>query len=115
MVDYVKNHKRLICLIAICIVMVGSWFFFSGRDDVSSIRHGSDRVRNLLEAAQSKQREETAAISNAETAVRDSKQTASRIETIEQSDAGIIDRCQSIIDRIRTGSKAENKNQDPAT
>lgn len=107
MVDYVENHKKLICLIAICIVMVGGWFFISGRDDVSSIRYGSDRVRNQLEAAQSKQREETAAISNAETAVRDSKQTTGRIETIEQTDASIIDRCQSIIDRIRAGSKAE--------
>lgn len=115
MVDYVENHKKLICLIAICIVMVGGWFIISGRDDVSSIRDGSDTVRNQLEAAEDGQRKEGTAISNAETAIRDSQQTTDRIETIEQTDAGIIDRCQSIIDRIRTGSKAENKNQDPTT
>lgn len=105
-----KGYK-IICIAAIiCIAMVGGWYWYTSRPDVSDHAGGADTTRKWIESAESGQREENAAISNATDAIRNGQQSNGEIESLERNDAGIIAECQGIIDRIRARGTAENEN-----
>lgn len=114
-----QNYKKIIIAIACMLALVGCWFYYSGRTDVSDIGKSADNVRTeLTDAAESQRREAetldraTEAVDNGRSAVSDSKQTAGRIEDIERSDAEIITASQSILSEVRKRGPAQNPSQD---
>ena len=116
--DRTEKQKVAICFVVCLLIMVGYWFFFPGRNDVSDIRNGADAVRNGIESAEEEQRDQAAALDRAtdaadrsQQAVRDSQESAGRIEDIERSDAEIIGECQSILTAIRSRGKTESQSQ----
>lgn len=111
------NKKIMYLLAGLCIV-VGCWYIFAGRGDVSDIRNGADTVRNGIESAGEEQRDQAEALDRAtdaadrsQQAVRCGQETADRIEDIERSDAEIIRDCKSIITSVRARGKAEGQSQ----
>ena len=117
--DRTEKQKVAICFVVCLLIMVGYWFFFPGRNDVSDIGQRADAVRNELDSAREEQRDQAEALDRAENAadrsqqaIRDSQETADRIEEIERSGAEIIRDCQSIIASVRSRGKAENQNKD---
>lgn len=109
------NKKIMYLLVGLCIV-VGCWFWFAGRGDVSDIGQRADTTRDQLDSAREEQREQTAALDRAtdavdgsQQAVRDSQEAAGRIEELEHSDAEIIRDCKSILASIRSRGKAESQ------
>ena len=113
--ELTKKEKVALCIGAGLLVVAGCWFWFAGRGDVSDIRNGADAVRNGIESAGKEQRDQAAALDRAtdaadrsQQAVRDSQETADRIEEIERSDAEIIRDCKSILATVRARGKTKN-------
>ena len=109
------NKKIMYLLAGLCIV-VGCWYFFSGRNDVSDIGQRADEARDELDSAREEQRDQAAALDRAEksvgesqSAIRDSEGTANRIEEIERSDSEIIRDCQSILATVRSRGQTESQ------
>lgn len=115
-----ENKKRayfiggLAFLVVIAIVI---WFTCAGRSTVHDLRNGSNDIRNELESAQDRQREERQAIDTAADAaersteaVGNSQRAAEEIQNIERSDRELVENCQRIIQRIRERGGTENKN-----
>ncbi len=103
----------LVCLVVAVVI----WFACAGRSTVQDLRNGSDNIRNELESAQDRQREERQAIDTAANAaergaeaVTDSQRTADEVQRIEQSDREIIEKCQSILARVRERGGTEDPN-----
>lgn len=103
-----QNYKKVVILCALLLALVGCWYFLASRNDVHDIGERADTVRNELADAEESQRAEAATIDRATEAVRDSQQTAGRIEEIERSDAEIIRESQSIIERVRERGPAQS-------
>ena len=109
-------NKKIVYLLAGLLIVVGCWYIFAGRNDVSDIQQRADAVREQLESAQQEQRDQTKALERAENAtdrsqqsIRDSQETAGRIEEIERSDSEIIRECKSIIETVRGRGKTESQ------
>ena len=114
-----QNYKKYIVVIAFIAALVGCWYFFSGRNDVSDIGKSADNVRTEFNDAADTQRRETEtldrateAVDNGRSAVSDSKQTASRVQDIERSDAEIIAESKSILSDIRKRGRAQGSSKD---
>ena len=117
--DNVENKKRayfiggLAFLVVIAIVI---WFICAGRSTVHDLRNGSNDIRNELESAQDRQREERQAIDTAADAaersteaVGNSQRAAEEIQNIERTDAELIENCQRIIQQVRARGRTESK------
>lgn len=110
-----ENTKKILTAVAAGVFLVAScWFYFAGRGDVSDIGKRADETRSELESAREEQRDQAAALDRAEnaadrsqSAIRDSQETASRIQDLERSDAEIIGECQQIIGRVRERGPAQ--------
>ena len=115
-----ENKKRAYFIggIAFCVVVaIILWFACAGRSTVHDLRNRSDDIRNELESAQDRQREERQAIDTATDAaersteaVENSQRTTEEIQSIERSDRELIENCQRIIQRIRKRGGTENQN-----
>lgn len=110
-----QNREKLMAIAAGVLLVVGVWFYFAGRNDVSDIGKRADTVRNELESAREEQRDQAAALDRAEnaavrsqSAIRDSEERADRVQELERSDAEIIRESQSIIAAVRGRGKKEN-------
>lgn len=110
-----QNHEKLMVIAAGVLLVVGCWFYFAGRGDVSDIQQRADETRSELESAREEQRDQAAALDRAtdaadrsQSAIRDSAERADRVQELERSDAEIISESQSIIDRVRERGKKEN-------
>lgn len=114
-----ENKKRayfiggLAFLVVIAVIL---WFACAGRSTVHDLRNGSNDIRNELESAQDRQREERQAIDTAADAaersteaVGNSQRAAEEIQNIERSDRELIENCQRIIQRIRERGGTESK------
>lgn len=114
-----ENKKRayfiggLAFLVVIAVIL---WFICAGRSTVHDLRNRSDDIRNELESAQDRQREERQAIDTAADAaersteaVGNSQRAAEEIQNIERTDAELIENCQRIIQRIRERGGTESK------
>lgn len=108
-------NKKIVYLLAGCLVVAGGWFWYAGRGDVSNIRDRADTVRSELESAGEEQRDQAAALDRAEnaadrsqSAIRDSEERADRVQELERSDAEIIRESQSILEAVRGRGKKEN-------
>lgn len=109
------DHKKIMYLLAGVLLVVGGWFYFAGRGDVSDLRRGADETRSELESAREEQRDQAAALDRAEnaadrsqSAIRNSEERADRVEELERSDAEIISESQSILAAVRGRGKKEN-------
>ena len=114
--DRTEKQKVAICFVVCLLIMVGYWFFFPGRNDVSDIGQRADTTRKELESAREEQRDQAAALDRAadaadrgQQAVRDSQETADRIQDLECSDSEIIRDCKSIIETVRARGETESQ------
>lgn len=115
-----ENQKRAYFiggLAFIVVIAIVIWFACAGRSTVHDLRNGSNDIRNELESAQDRQREERQAVDTAANAaersteaVGNSQRAAEEIQNIEQSDRELIENCQSIIQRVRERGGTENQN-----
>ena len=110
------DRKKVMYLLAGCLVVVSCWYIFASRNDVSDIQQRADTVRDQLGTAQQEQRDQAEALDRAEIAVdrsqqavRDNQGTADKIKDLERSDAEIIRECQSIFETVRNRGKAESQ------
>lgn len=113
--EITEKRQVVICVATGLLVVVASWFAFTGRGDVSDIQQRANETRNELESAQQEQRNQaesldraTEAADRSQSAIRNSQKTTGRIEEIERSDREIIRECQSILETVRSRGKAEN-------
>ena len=111
-------NKKIVYLLAGLCIVASCWYIFAGRNDVSDIGQRADTTRDELDSAREEQRNQTAALDRAtnaadrsQSAVRDSQESASRIEDIERSDAEIIRDCKSILAAVRSRGKTESQSQ----
>ena len=114
------NQKRAYFIGGLAVAVVVAvilWFVCAGRSAVHDLRNGSNDIRNELESAQDRQREERQAIDSAANAaersteaIEDSQRTVEEIQSIERSDRELIENCQRIIQQIRERGRTENKN-----
>jgi len=117
--DNVENQKRAYFIGGLAVAVVISiviWFACAGRSTVHDLRNGSNDIRNELESAQDRQREERQAVDTAADAaersagaVENSQRAAEEIQSIERSDRELIENCQSIIQRVRERGRTESK------
>lgn len=101
-----ENQKRVYFIGGLAVAVVVAviiWFVCAGRSTVHDLRNGSNDIRNELESAQDRQREERQAIDTAADA-------AEEIQNIERSDRELIEENQRIIQRVRERGRTENKN-----
>ena len=110
-----QKYKTAICIALLLLALAGGWYFLAGRNDVSDIGERADAVRNELESAEAEQRDQAEALDRATVAaersqsgIRNSQESADRIEDAERIDAEIIGKCQSIIESIRSRSEEES-------
>lgn len=113
------NKKKAYFIGGVAIVLVISvivWFACAGRSTVHDLRNGSNDIRNELESAQDRQREERQAIDTAADAaersteaVGNSQRAAEEIQNIERTDAELIENCQRIIQQVRARGRTESK------
>ena len=118
--DNVDNQKRAYFIGGLAVAVVVAviiWFACAGRSTVHDLRNGSNDIRNELESAQDRQREERQAIDTAADAaersteaVGNSQRAAEEIQNIERSDRELIEENQRIIQRVRERGRTENKN-----
>ena len=114
-----ENKKRAYFIggIAFCVVVaIILWFACAGRSTVHDLRNGSNDIRNELESAQDRQREERQAVDTAADAadrsteaVENSQRTTEEIKSIERTDRELIENCQRIIQLIRERGRTESK------
>lgn len=114
------NQKRAYFIGGLAVAVVVAvivWFTCAGRSTVHDLRNGSNDIRNELESAQDRQREERQAIDSAANAaersteaVENSQRTVEEIQNVERSDRELIENCQRIIQQIRERGRTENKN-----
>lgn len=117
--DNVDNQKRAYFIGGLAVALVISviiWFACAGRSTVHDLRNGSNGIRNELESAQDRQREERQAVDTAADAadrsteaVENSQRTTEEIKSIERTDRELIENCQRIIQRIRERGRTESK------
>lgn len=112
-----KQAYYMFIIGGIILVAVIGWFVCAGRSAVHDLRNGSNDIRNELESAQDRQREERQAIDSAANAaersteaVEDSQRTVEEIQSIERSDRELIRESQSILERVRARGGTENQN-----
>ena len=115
-----ENKKRAYFIggLAVAVVVaIAVWFACAGRSTVHDLRNGSNDIRNELESAQDRQREERQAIDTAADAaersteaVENSQRTTEEIQSIERSDRKLIENCQRIIQQVRERGGTENQN-----
>lgn len=94
-------NKKIVYLLAGCLVVAGGWFWYAGRGDVSDIGKRADTSRDELRRADEEQRDQAGSLDRAAEAVRNSADRAGRIKENERRDAEIIRECKSILERIR--------------
>lgn len=114
-----ENQKRAYFIGGLAVAVVVAvilWFICAGRSTVHDLRNGADAVRNELESAQDRQREERQAIDTAADAaersteaVENSQRTVEKIQSIERSDRELIENCQRIIQQVRERGGTESK------
>ncbi len=97
------------------IISVVLWFFCAGGSTVHDLRERTAPVRDELTNAQAAQQREAGAIGRASeaaersaAAISNSQRTTAEIQRMEQSDAELIAKCQSIIEAVRERGRAEN-------
>jgi len=115
----VENKEKIYFIGGIALFVVASiiiWFICAGRSTVHDLRNGSNDIRNELESAQDRQREERQAIDLAADAaersteaVGNSQRAAEEIQNIERTDAELIENCQRIIQQVRARGRTESK------
>lgn len=115
-----ENRQKVYIAMALVLILLLAgfvWLFCAGRSDVSDIRERADNTRAELTDARSAQQSEAGAIESAAEAVsrssdsiRDSQQASGEIQRTEQTDAEIIRKSQSIIDRVRERGTAQDSN-----
>lgn len=114
-----ENKKRVYFIggLAVSVVVaIAVWFACAGKTSIHDLRYGADAVRNELESAQDRQREERQAIDTAADAaersteaVENSQRTTEEIKSIERTDRELIENCQRIIQQVRERGGAENQ------
>lgn len=114
------NQKRAYFIGGLAVALVISviiWFACAGRSTVHDLRNGSNDIRNELESAQDRQREERQAVDTAADAadrsteaVENSQRTTEEIKSIERTDRELIENCQRIIQQVRERGGTENQN-----
>lgn len=111
-----KQAYYMFIIGGIILVAVIGWFVCAGRSTVHNLRNESNDIRNELESAQDRQREERQAIDTAADAaersteaVGNSQRAAEEIQNIERTDAELIENCQRIIQQVRARGRTENK------
>lgn len=114
-----NNTKKYVFLSLAAIFLISTilWFKFAGGSAVHDLRNTADAIRNELESAQDKQREQRKAIEQAGDAanrsaesIEDSQRTATEIKRLERSDAEIISGSEEILQRVRERGGTENQN-----
>lgn len=116
--EITEKGKAVICVAVGLLIMAGYWFFFPGRNDVSDIGQRADETRNELDSAREEQRDQAESLERAtdaadrgQQAVRDSQETAGKIQDLERSDTEIIRECKSILRDIRERSEAQGSSK----
>lgn len=114
-----ENQKRAYFIggLAVAVVIaIAVWFACAGRSTVHNLRNESNDIRNELESAQDRQREERQAIDTAADAaersteaVENSERANQEISRIERTDAELIENCQRIIQQVRARGRTESK------
>lgn len=114
------NQKRAYFIGGLAVVLVVAiviWFACAGKTSIHDLRNGSNDIRNELESAQDRQREERQAVDTAADAadrsteaVENSQRTTEEIQSIERSDRELIENCQRIIQQVRERGGTENQN-----
>lgn len=111
-----KQAYYMFIIGGIILVAVIGWFVCAGRSTVHNLRNESNDIRNELESAQDRQREERQAIDTAADAaersteaVGNSQRAAEEIQNIERTDAELIENCQRIIQQVRARGRTESK------
>lgn len=113
------NDKKedILMLVFVASFLVAVWFLCTGRNAVHDIRERAEPIRTELDNAQAAQQREAETIGRASEAARrsaaaigNSQRTTEEIKRMEQSDAELIDECQSIVEAVRARGSKENQN-----
>lgn len=112
-IEVTNDRKKEIITILIVFILAFLWIWYGV--GVSDNGRGADSVRNELESAGEEQRSQAESLDraeganrNAQQSIRESQQSAGRIEernteiqNLERSDAELIEQCQQILKGIR--------------
>lgn len=115
-IEVTNDRKKEIITILIVFILAFLWIWYGV--GVSDNGRGAESVRNELESAGEEQRIQTESLDRAEEAdrnaqqsIRESQQSAGRIEernteiqNLERSDAELIEQCQQILKGVRERS-----------
>ena len=115
-IEVTNDRKKEIITILIVFILAFLWIWYGF--GVSDNGRGADSVRNELESAGEEQRSQAESLDraeganrNAQQSIRESQQSAGRIEernteiqNLERSDAELIEQCQQILKGIRERS-----------
>lgn len=115
-IEVTNDRKKEIITILIVFILAFLWIWYGV--GVSDNGRGADSVRNELESAGEEQRSQAESLDraegadrNAQQSIRESQQSAGRIEernteiqNLERSDAELIEQCQQILKGIRERS-----------
>lgn len=113
------NDKKedIFMFVFVASFLISVWFLCTGRTSVHDLRERAAPVRDELTNAQAAQQREAGAIRQASkaaersaAAISNSQRTTEEIKRMEQSDAELIDECQSILVKVRARGGKENQN-----
>ena len=111
------NGKKedIFMLVFVASFLISVWFLCTGRTSVHDLRERAAPVRDELTNAQAAQQREAGAIRQASkaaersaAAISNSQRTTEEIKRMEQSDAELIDECQSILSTVRKRGSKKN-------
>lgn len=113
-----NDRKETVILFVFVVVFISTVFLLcAGRTSVHDIRKRAEPLRTELDNAKEAQQREADAIGRASEATRrstaaisNSQRTTEEIKRMEQSDAELIDECQSILVKVRARGGKENQN-----
>lgn len=111
------NGKKedIFMLVFVASFLISVWFLCTGRTSVHDLRERAGDIRTELNNAQAAQQREAGAIRQASkaaersaAAISNSQRTTEEIKRMEQSDAELIDECQSILSTVRKRGSKKN-------
>lgn len=111
------NGKKedIFMFVFVAAFLVTVFFMCSGRNTVHDLRVGVGDIRTELNNAKEAQQREAGAIEQASEATRrsteaisNSQRATEEIKRMEQSDAELIDECQSILSTVRKRGSKKN-------
>ncbi len=110
-----RKVKELALLAAGLALVAGCWFYFAGRNDVSDIGDGADRVRRELADAEDSQSRTTESLNRAselaDSAAGRNERIAEgnrKLQDSERGDEEIITESQRILERVRARGEAKD-------